>query len=121
MKLRLFSPPVPTVPARDFDVLATAVLMLDGRGRIVYANPAAENLFELSRQKLMHQPLADLFGKSTALLAAIERASATGASYTEQELELGVIGKPKLHLTCTVSSIDTQDATLLLEFRHIDQ
>ena len=44
-----------------------------------------------------------------------------GASYTEQELELGVAGKPKLHLTCTVSPVDTRDAALLLEFRHIDQ
>src|SRR5436189_4065123 len=101
MKLRLFAPPVAAAPARDFDQLATAVLALDGRGRIAYANPAAENLFELSRQKLMHQALPDVFGKSTALVAAIERATATGASYTEQELELGVIGKPKLHLTCT--------------------
>jgi two-component system nitrogen regulation sensor histidine kinase GlnL len=121
MKLRLFSPPVADVPARDFDLLATAVLMLDGRGRIVYANPAAENLFELSRQKLMHQALPDVFGKSPTLLTAIERATATGASYTEQELELGVTAKPKLHLTCTVSAIDTDGAALLLEFRHIDQ
>ncbi len=45
----------------------------------------------------------------------------TGASYTEQELELGVAGKPKLHLTCTVSPVDASDAALLLEFRHIDQ
>ena len=45
-----------------------------------------------------------------------------GATYTEQELELAVNGKqPKLHLTCTVSPIDTKDAALLLEFRHIDQ
>ena len=32
-----------------------------------------------------------------------------------------VAGKPKLHLTCTVSPIDAGDAALLLEFRHIDQ
>ena len=44
-----------------------------------------------------------------------------GATYTEQELELAVNGRPKLHLTCTVSPVDAKDATLLLEFRHIDQ
>ena len=121
MKLRLFAPQVAGPPARDFDLLATSVLMLDGRGRIVYANPAAENLFEFSRLKMMRQSLADVFGKAATLIVAIERALASGASYTEQELELGVIGKPKLHLTCTVSSIESDDATLLLEFRHIDQ
>ncbi len=30
-------------------------------------------------------------------------------------------GKQKLHLACTVSPVDTRGATLLLEFRHIDQ
>ena len=45
----------------------------------------------------------------------------SGASYTEQELELGVAGKPKLHLACTVSPVELRDVALLLEFRHIDQ
>ena len=121
MKLRLFSPPVIAAPASELDLLATAVLMLDHRHRIVYANPAAENLFELSRAKLLHQALTHVFGKCTPLVGAIGRATDTGASYTEQELELGVVGKARLHLTCTVSSIDTGDAALLLEFRHIDQ
>jgi two-component system nitrogen regulation sensor histidine kinase GlnL len=121
MKLRLFSPQVAGPPARDFDLLATAVLMLDGRGRVAYANPAAENLFEFSRLKMMGQSLPDIFGKAATLIVAIERAVASGASYTEQELELGVMGKPKLHLTCTVSSIESDDAAMLLEFRHIDQ
>jgi len=121
MKLRLFSPPVIAAPASELDLLATAVLMLDNRHRIVYANPAAENLFELSRAKLLHQALTHVFGKCTPLVGAIGRATDTGASYTEQELELGVVGKARLHLTCTVSSIDTGDAALLLEFRHIDQ
>jgi two-component system nitrogen regulation sensor histidine kinase GlnL len=32
-----------------------------------------------------------------------------------------VHGKQKLHLACTASPVDTRGATLLLEFRHIDQ
>jgi two-component system nitrogen regulation sensor histidine kinase GlnL len=46
---------------------------------------------------------------------------ASGTSYTEQELELAVNGKPKLHLTCTVSPVEVNSASLMLEFRHIDQ
>jgi two-component system, NtrC family, nitrogen regulation sensor histidine kinase GlnL len=109
------------VPAGGLDLLATAVLMLDRDGRITYANPAAENLFELSRQKFLRHTLDDVFGKRAPLAAAIARANETGASYTEQELELAVVGKPKLHLTCTVSAVDSRDAEWLLEFRHIDQ
>ena len=70
---------MPSPPASDFrlDLLATAVLMLDGRGRIDYANPAAENLFELSRQKLDGISAAGCLRQADALLAAIERATAT--------------------------------------------
>jgi two-component system nitrogen regulation sensor histidine kinase GlnL len=81
------------------ELLATAVLLLDRGLTIAYANAAAENLFELSKRQLVGR-------KPKAIFA---------------ELELGVPGKPKLHLACTVSPIDLAAVTLLLEFRHIDQ
>ena len=111
----------PPVPARGLELLATGVLLLDEERRVVYANPAAENLFELSRQKFAQHSLQELFGDCAPLCAAIDKAIGTGASYTEQELELGLAGKRKFHLTCTVSAIDADDAALLLEIRHIDQ
>jgi len=103
------------------DLLATAVLLLDRLHRIIYANPAAEHVFELSKKHLIGHRPEEIFGDVSELLAAIGKAVQEGASYTEAELELGVNGKPKLHLTCTVSPIDIGLATLLLEFRHIDQ
>ena len=105
---------------RGLDLLATAVLLLDDEHRVVYANPAAENLFEVSRRQLVGRTPAELFNDPGALGAAIEKAIATGASYTEQELEI-VAPRQTLHLTCTVSPIDIAPAALLLEFRHIDQ
>jgi two-component system, NtrC family, nitrogen regulation sensor histidine kinase GlnL len=103
------------------ELLATAVLLLDQRRTVVYANPAAENLFELSRKHLIGHLPSELFADATHLDVAIDKAVASGATYTEQEVELGVVGKPRLHLTCTVSPVDVNDAALLLEFRHIDQ
>ena len=38
-----------------------------------------------------------------------------------RSLSLGAVGMGKLHLTHTVSPVDTRDASLLVEFRHIDQ
>ena len=93
MKLRFFpsstTAAVPAYPA-GLELLAAAVLLLRSDGRVSYANPAAENLFELSRPKLVGQTPRELFGDCPALLAAIGRAVLRGASYTEQELELGV-------------------------------
>jgi len=106
---------------RGLDLLATAVLALDRTRRVAYANPAAENLFELSKKQIVGHTPKEIFGDATVLHAAIDKALGSGASYSEQELELGVVGKPKLHLTCTVSAIDADGVALLLEFRHIDQ
>jgi two-component system nitrogen regulation sensor histidine kinase GlnL len=103
------------------ELLATAVVLLSDELQVRYANPAAENLFELSRRQLSGQAARQLFGDAPSLFQAIARALASGASYTEQELELAVTGKARLHLSCTVSVVDTPAATLLLEFRHIDQ
>jgi two-component system, NtrC family, nitrogen regulation sensor histidine kinase GlnL len=103
------------------ELLATAVLLLDADRYVRYANPAAENLFEVSRRHLVGNSVRALFGDAPALLHAIDKALATGASYTEQEVELAVNGKPRLHLSCTVSAVEVAEATLLLEFRHIDQ
>ena len=103
------------------ELLATAVLMLDGARRVTYANPAAENLFELAKKHLVGHRPDQIFADAQGLRAAIDKAVHGGATYTEQELELGTAGKAKLHLTCTVSPVDTRAAVLLLEFRHIDQ
>lgn len=124
MRLRLIpakvSDPAPNA-RRGLELLATSVLLLDQSRRVVYVNPAAENLFEISLAKFNGQAIDELFSGSPALRAAIDKVARTGASYTEQELEMGLPGKPRLHLACTVSPVDVASATLLLEFRHIDQ
>jgi two-component system nitrogen regulation sensor histidine kinase GlnL len=123
MQVQPLFPPVDetAMSYAGLELLATAALLLTGNLRVVYVNPAAENLFELSRRQLVGQPARLLFGDAPALFQAIDKAQSNGASYTEQELELGVVGKQRLHLVCTVSVVDTPDASLLLEFRHIDQ
>lgn len=123
VKLRFFpsssAAQAPSYPG--LDLLATAVLLLRSDERVIYVNPAAENLFELSRQKIVGSTPDELFSDCTPLRGAIAKATVSGASYTEQEIELGAIGKSRLHLTCTVSPVEHGDATLLIEFRHIDQ
>jgi len=120
--------PLPFVAGDDaksaysgLELLATAVLLLDRELTIAGANAAAENLFELSKRQLVGRKPKEIFIDATGLLAAIDKAVRAGASYAEQELELGVPGKPKLHLACTVSPVDVGDVAVLLEFRHIDQ
>ena len=43
------------------DLLASAVMILDGQGRIMYVNPAAEDLLEYSSKVLIPQKFGQLF------------------------------------------------------------
>jgi len=42
---------MPEFPYLTLEYLATAVILLDEESRIAYLNPAAENLFDVKRQK----------------------------------------------------------------------
>ena len=102
------------------DLLATAVLLLDGDRRIVYVNAAAENLFALSRKHLIGRTPDAVFNDPARLEQAFDQAIRQRGTYTEQEIELSINGRLRLHLSCTVTPIDLGD-DLLLEFRQIDQ
>ena len=123
MKLRFFpssaTAHIATYPG--LELLSAAVLVLRADERVTYVNPAAENLFELSRLKFIGHTPREIFGDCPGLAGAMAKSVASGSAYTEQEIELGAHGKAKLHLTCTVSRIEAGDAALLVELRHIDQ
>jgi len=108
------------------DLLATAIVLVDRGLAVRYANPAAENLFELSSKNFVGHRIMDIFQHDRVLGAAIDYARANRCSYTEHELRIGVAGRSKLHLSGTVSPVEIEGWVkgwqgLLLEFRHIEQ
>ena len=108
------------------DLLATAVVLVDAGLAVRYVNPAAENLFETSIKNVTGESLNNLFSDSAVLMAAIQYARVNSCCYTEHDLELGVSGRARLHLSCTVTPValsggDPEGEELLLEFRHIQQ
>lgn len=107
------------------DLLATAVMLVNEESGVLYMNPAAENLFELSNTNVAGLPLGKLFVDDTVLTAAMGYALVNNSSYTEHDIALGVAGRSKLHLSCTVTPIELDNGggeeSFLLEFRHIEQ
>jgi len=108
------------------DLLATAVVLVDTGLKVHYMNPAAENLFETSSKNVTGQTLDNVFTDTVVLLAAVQYARSNNCSYTEHDLELGVNGHNRLHLSCTVTPTELSGGSFrgdefLLEFRHIDQ
>src|SRR4051812_49791297 len=103
------------------DLLATAIVIVDRELIVRFANPAAENLFELSSKSLVGNALTEIFENDRVLGAAIEYAQANNCSYTEHDLKLGGPGHAKLHLSCTLSPVEIESWVagwqgLLLEF-----
>ena len=108
------------------DLLATAIVIVDRELVVRLANPAAENLFELSSKSFVGNTITEIFENDRVLAAAIDYARTHNCSYTEHDLKIGVAGHAKLHLSCTLSPIEIESWVagwqgLLLEFRHIEQ
>src|SRR5258705_4408878 len=108
------------------DLLATAIVIVDRELVVRLANPAAENLFELSSKSFVGNTITEIFENDRVLAAAIDYTRMNNCSYTEHDLKIGVPGHAKLHLSCTLSPIEIESWVagwqgLLLEFRHIEQ
>jgi len=108
--------------------LATAVILLDEQSRILYLNPAAENLFDASSKTLIGHPLHHVFTQTQQLTTAMQQAIRNNASFIEHDLTLGTHpsssshGSVRLQLRCTATPLQANNHSyLLLEFHPIDR
>ncbi|MFA7270318.1 MAG: nitrogen regulation protein NR(II) [Sterolibacterium sp.] len=108
-------------PFAGLELLSTAVVLLDAQLRVRHVNPAAENLFKISQRQLIGRPIAQLLGNSCELADALQNALQNRWSYTGYNIAVGQPPSEILHLDCTVTAVETDGASLLLEFRPIDQ
>jgi two-component system nitrogen regulation sensor histidine kinase GlnL len=112
---------MPDFPYLTLDYLATAVILMDDESRVVYLNPAAENLFEVSGKNLLGHPLQMAFADIGQLASAMQRALQNNASCIEHDLRLTTTAHNKLHVRCTVTPVRFGKPCLLLEFHPMDR
>lgn len=110
-------------PLAGLDQLATAVVVIDDGQSVLYMNPSAENLFELSQSSVAGLTLERLLGENAVLSAAISQSRANHSAYTEHELEIIAHSRQRLNLACTVcpAEFPGKGPAMLLEFRQIDR
>lgn len=102
--------------------LTTAIILLDEQSRVAYLNPAAENLFALSKTNLLGHPLQHAFTHTEQLFSTIQSALASHSSHIEHDLTLGThTSGSKLHLSCTATQLQLGHYALMLEFHTIDR
>ncbi|MCM2329517.1 MAG: nitrogen regulation protein NR(II) [Lysobacter sp.] len=105
---------------QGLELLATAVLLLDERLHVTYANPAAETLLAHGRKHLVGAPLAKALPGNDAFLARLAQAVASDAGFNDNELALELGGQSTM-LHCVAVPVEEEDARLLIELRELDQ
>ncbi|MEO8103386.1 MAG: nitrogen regulation protein NR(II) [Betaproteobacteria bacterium] len=105
------------------DLLSTAVLIINRSFVLMYANPAAENLFAFSLKNAVGQPLARVFAAghagNHALFSMLEQVVKNDAGFNENELTLESAANHALHASCVASPIERE--RVVVEFHPLDQ
>jgi len=103
------------------ELLATAVVALDDKFVVRYANPAAENLLATGARSLIGQPFLQLFSEKEDLEKTLVEARSTHWDYSAQNITYTRIGHEPLPLSCVVARIEAQGLALIAELRPIEQ
>lgn len=103
------------------DLLATAVVLLDGRYAVCHANPAAESLLEISARVLLGQRFPPLFAEAAELEKAFSEALTAHWDYATQDVNYERTGREPLPLACVLARVDRSEAVLVVELRPISQ
>lgn len=105
-------------PFSGLDLLATAVVALDERFVVRYANPAAENLLSAGAKSLVGQPFLALFDEREELERALAEARVSHWDYSAQS---ATYSRARLELSCVITRVDLPGMALLVELRPIEQ
>ncbi|MDS4031897.1 MAG: nitrogen regulation protein NR(II) [Candidatus Contendobacter sp.] len=107
---------------RVVESLSIAVLVLDRRLRLLFMNPAAETLFELSFRKAQRLGLSELVIGAESFIAGLRHCLESGHPYIERELQLTFPLKRIVTVDCTAAPLLERDppTELLLELRQVD-
>jgi len=94
------------------------VLVLDADLRVLFINPAAQALLELSESRSLGASLGELLPDQRRLLESLEPADPS--PYANRGLELTLAGGQELTVDCTVTP-DAEAGRLVLELHPVDR
>jgi two-component system nitrogen regulation sensor histidine kinase GlnL len=100
--------------------LATAIILLDDNRRVVYINPGAEIIFAFSATHVTGMLVDEVFPNCEILMLAVKNASQQQSPFREHEFTISTHRQQSFAVTCTVTPIDSPNASLILEFQQMD-
>jgi len=99
------------------ELLTAAILLMDGEGRIAYANPAAENMLGSSSKTLVSHTLNDLFLNTEELDVVFLEALQHQFADKRLDLMLERPGREPLQVHVVVTALDNHATPVLVEMR----
>jgi two-component system nitrogen regulation sensor histidine kinase GlnL len=103
------------------ELLATAIVAIDGGYTVRYANQAAEDLLGTGARSLLGHRFPGLFVDPSALESMLAEALAAHWSYRSQTVNYERAGREPMPLSCVVTPIDVEGTPLLVELRPIQE
>lgn len=110
-----------STPFSGLELLPTAVVVLDTRFVVRFANPAAENLLDTGLRSLLGQQFVPLFAEQSELERTLADALASHWDYSACSVGYRRHGHEPLELVAMVAHIVLPDTPLLVELRPIEQ
>ena len=111
--------PLQVQPGQLLDALNTAVMLLDASLQLIYLNPAAENMFEISHRQVCGHGWSQIVQTADSFDERLANASQAQAPFTERGLELRTTYGQRITVDCTVTPMLNGD--LLLELVQVDR
>ena len=108
-------------PYAGLELLATAVVLLDERLAVIFANPAAESLLEIGARTLLGQHFPVLFAEGPDLEKALTQARSASWDSATHDANYERPGHDPLPLACVLARVEDGTAVLLVELRPIAQ
>ncbi len=103
------------------ELLSTAVVVIDARARVIFANQAAEMLFDVSRRVLTGQLSSRFFRDDGAIDRLLTAARANDLGQRRQVLELRRPLREAMQVQATATALYDEETPLLLELVEIEQ
>lgn len=106
---------------RMLENLSTAVLLLDHRLRVMYINPAAEMLFEISGRRVQNAHLGELFLETEDAMQTLRESITSGHPYTRREAVFLMPSDTRVRVDYSVSPFPGETPAALMEIQPRDR
>jgi len=112
-----------TLHTRILDNLRTAILLVEPDLKVGYINSAAEALLEISKSRILGEPITNLLIERGDVAAGLREAIRAGSAYTKRETLLELPGGQSITVDYAVSPVLQDDGrfALVLEIQPLDR